>query len=289
MAINLLIGEELGEGIFILNAQLRAETLAQASAKFSLGSASYSPWMCAYPMSDRKPPEVLLNTPVATPGDLVCDQSYLAAAREFIRTDLRMIENGLNQNYDDWLPELEVSTENQARFSAGKDMMLSSTRILAKLYRELVDFVLPLGGDRNRGYSMMMARGAIVRTLPASEDEYDVAIDLAHELGHQCFYLWQSADPIMTTDQFLPVFSEIRKAFRPAFQSFHAAVALAFMLTFVQSRPDDKRCQEAAKRRGKKYRGTLDESLGLAIYSLRTYCQFTPIGERIIQEMEALI
>lgn len=67
---------------------------------------------------------------------------------------------------------------------------------------------------------------------PKSEvSTVELAISLAHELGHNCFYLLQAGEiPIKRNswDQWL--YSGVRKVERPAYASYHAAVALSFML-----------------------------------------------------------
>lgn len=67
---------------------------------------------------------------------------------------------------------------------------------------------------------------------PYSEfSDLELAISFAHELGHNCFYLIQAGEiPISKESWGEWVYSGVRKVQRPAYASFHAAVALTFML-----------------------------------------------------------
>jgi hypothetical protein len=290
MAISptLLIGTEPSEQLLAANARLRSIIRKKCDAKFSVGGSFYSPWSCIYPMLEHMPAHILLE-PHTARGGLVTDREYLSLARNFMLEHPLMANTGLaGLNADDWIPILNVREDQVQLFEAGKRLLTRSSTMMCRLYYELVDFVLPLPGERNRGYGSNLARGIILRTLPRDATPYDVAIDLAHELGHQALAVWQSLDPVMTTDPELPVYSEIRRTMRPAIQTFHASVALAFMHYFVASLPDDEEAQQAGLRRGQSYSGTLQSSLALSNASLRKYCEFTPLGEKLLDEMDAL-
>ena len=69
-----------------------------------------------------------------------------------------------------------------------------------------------------------------------------MAIALAHELGHNCFFLLQSGQrPISDDTWSTKIYSGVRQVERPAIASFHGAVALGYMLSFscqLRSRAD---------------------------------------------------
>lgn len=283
---NILIGSSMAEQVFILNAQLRKSTFAISKQQCAPTISAYSPWVCISPLSSVQPPKELLECPVFEKGSLVIDESYLKQVREYISGSAHRIIEGLPHTREDWLPDGGVTADLATLFRQGKRLVVSTDPVLSRLYTEFVDYVVPLTHGRNRGYSTHLARGVIFRSFPPNANAYDIAIDLAHELGHQVLMAWQSVDKILTTDHDQPVFSEIRLVNRPAIQSFHAAVALAYMLYFVKSLPNDTDCQEAGVRRGKAYRGSLHESLNMAIASLRQNCKFTALGTRMLEEMQ---
>lgn len=59
----------------------------------------------------------------------------------------------------------------------------------------------------------------------------DLVIAMAHELGHNVFFIYQAGkNPILEKDWGKWVYSGVRKVERPAYASFHALVALGYML-----------------------------------------------------------
>lgn len=285
---NILIGNSIAEQVFILNAQLRASTHSIASQVGIQSLSAYSPWISITPLTVAPPPIELLHCPNFERGSLVTDPTYLGFVKDFVGNKANGIIDALPGAPDDWLPDGVVGNDLATLFREGKRILVNSSPIISRLYLEFVDFVVPLAYGRNRGYSTHLARGIIFRSFPPQANAYDVAIDLAHELGHQVLMAWQSVDKILTTDHKQPVFSEIRQVDRPAIQSFHAAVALAYMLFFVKNMQHNAECQDAGLRRGKTYRGTLQVSLNMATNSLRKSCQFTPVGLKMMEEMELI-
>lgn len=88
------------------------------------------------------------------------------------------------------------------------------------------------------GFSSEYAKGAIFLSIPRQKEfpEIELSINLAHEMGHQALMTYQAADQIIDGDLGLPVYSGVRKTNRPAIQSFHAMIALAFMVEYVTKR-----------------------------------------------------
>lgn len=287
---SLLVGQDIADELFEVSKNLKNATRAGFVEKFGLGGSCYTPWMCMYPVINTAPPTDLLHMPFCEPGGLVSEPGYLVTARDFVAMHPRLNNDGI---FDDkpeyWLPDPNVSQAQQAAFVAGRKLLLSTSASLTRLYFELVDFVIPLPGTKkNRGYSSSLLRGAIFRTIPEESTPADIAIDLVHELGHQVLQKWQSVDPIITSDPNAPIYSEIRRTLRPAIQTFHAAVALAYMHLFVESMKLDEECAAAGKRRGALYTDDLRTSLLLSTSSLRQKCAFSKAGARMLDEMEAL-
>jgi hypothetical protein len=54
-------------------------------------------------------------------------------------------------------------------------------------------------------------------------------------MGHQALGIYQASDSILT-DPKTPVYSAVRKTIRPGIHSFHAMVALAYMVDYLQAR-----------------------------------------------------
>lgn len=280
-----LIGAEIDSALPTLHASLRASTVEYARRKFGRVIREYSPWLCFAPIVDEIDPKLIYFTP-ATRGDLVLDDDFLDTARDFLADKGLAAITDLPHEPSVWLPGRNNISDV---FEDAVAIIRRSHPVLWDLYTEMVDYIVPLGGGRNRGYSTHLARGAIFRSLPADNDAYDVAIDVIHEVGHQVLNTWQSVDPILTSPLDAPVYSLIRRVDRPAIQSFHAAVALAYMRYLEKSMPDDPGMQAAGARRGAAYTNTLSHSLQLAIDAIRSSCTMTELGEMLLQEMEAQV
>ena len=269
-----------------LHQRLQDSTVSYARDKLGDTTISqFTPWLCFLPLVPRINPRLIRYTPPVR-GGLVTDDEVIGVMAAFLAADGKTAIIELPGDPQVWLP---ATHHNSKTIDGALRVIRTSDRTMWQLYDLMVEYVVPLGGGRNRGYSTHLIRGAIFRSLPEDNDEYDVAIDIMHEVGHQVLQVWQSVDPILTTDPNAPVFSQIRQTDRPAIQSFHAAVALGYMRYLQRSLPDDPGMQAAAGRRGASYSRILSYSLELAIESLRDNCQFTDVGEVMLREMEAVI
>jgi HEXXH motif-containing protein len=281
----LLIGPVIDGAFFDLFDGLKASTVEHASRRWHRIIPAYSPWLCFAPLLDEVPAELIyLQPPVR--GGLIADPLILSTMADFLAGPGRPAIDELPGETAAWLPG--PSGAGHA-FDGALAIIARTAGTVSDLYSRTVDYVVPLGGGRNRGFSTHLARGAIFRSLPAESDAWDVAIDLIHEVGHQVLMTWQSVDPILSSPHDAPVFSEIRRADRPAIQSFHAAVALAFMRFLELRHPDEPGMRAAAARRGASYSGSLSLSLELALKVVREACAVTDLGRRMIGEMEAVV
>lgn len=285
MVDNLLIGATIDGAFFVLNQQLRNNTIGFAQRKLGRILSSYTPWLGFVPLTS-KIDTCLLHAPAARRGDLLTDSNQLEALRILFVQVGNAIISDMPGDPSQWLPSDENISDH---FAAGRNQILNAEDSLRLLFESVVDCVVPLGGGKNRGFSSHFARGAIFRSLPKSDSEFDIAFDVVHELGHQTLMVWQSIDPIITSDPAAPVFSQIRRRNRPAIQSFHAAVAIAFMRLLELSRSDNLGIREAGAKRGEQYTKSLSHSLMLAISSIREACSMSNVGEKMLAEMERLI
>jgi hypothetical protein len=288
---NILIGRAIGEDVFRLNADIRTATLNEYNKRSVVRAHWYTPWLSMFPrLPEVELPEQLLLQPTVTRGGLVVDRTYLNAARDFMLPRTIITRNGIfDQKHSDWVAETQVSERQFSLYSEGRAVLLACNPTLARLFSELVDFTIPLPGQRNRGFANHLIRGAIFRTVPEDENKYDVAIDLAHETGHYGLMVLQSIDPIIKSNPDKLVHSTVRNHIRPAIQVFHAAVAMAFMQMVVASMPNDPVCQETGARRGMKYAGTFSNGIAISLELLLRECEFTEIGQQLVNELSSMV
>lgn len=111
-------------------------------------------------------------------------------------------------------------------------------------FDSLVRLVVPLRGlgksvrEGGVGFSTHYAKGAVFLSIPRQRSfpHIELSINVAHEMGHQALMIYQAADRIIAGDLGQPVFSGVRKTNRPAIQSFHALVALTYMVEYTTMR-----------------------------------------------------
>jgi HEXXH motif-containing protein len=161
----------------------------------------------------------------------------------------------------------------------------------------LCQIIVPLGtnlpgdprSDVGRGFSSHLFRGAIFMDPPATVDHRfeAYAINLAHELGHQAFFVYQSADPIIDGPLDAPVYSVIRMTDRPAIQSYHAVVASAYMAEFI----GDWLAKDGSGKPNSEYLSRrLLENITHVEGGIRALSalRYTDIGRQILDEMQDL-
>ena len=155
---------------------------------------------------------------------------------------------------------------------------------IAVLFSEVVKHIVPINtaklkdSNNGMGFSTHLAKGSIFLSVPSRK--LQLATNIAHELGHQCLYIYQTADQIIAQGLDAPVFSYVRKTYRPAIQSFHATVALAFMVRFLsQVVPDRKEkdyYQQVLQRLRSDFKRSLDEYDSVV---------FTELGQVLYEDM----
>jgi len=108
-----------------------------------------------------------------------------------------------------------------------------------------VDQIIPITGT-NKGGPPLRANGSGLTThnyrggvfispaIRSHVSDLENVLNLVHELGHTCLNVYLSCDEIiLDSDKLKPVYSVVRKCYRPALMSFHALVATAYMYDFI--------------------------------------------------------
>lgn len=170
---------------------------------------------------------------------------------------------------------------------------ISQSRNLSLLVQKMIKCFVPLSSPpginnlRNdgSGKSCHWLKGAVFLSAPVNHPFADLefALNIVHELGHQILMVFQDADLIME-DISKPVYSSIRRTNRPAILSFHALVAVYFMLNFFNNLRNETNLSlveiDYVDEKIKKLRA--DFSAGA--FALKDI-EFTPIGLLMMTEM----
>lgn len=168
--------------------------------------------------------------------------------------------------------------------------LVRKSSALDEISNSAIKFFVPLAGTNLRengsGKSCHWLKGAIFLSLPLKSQysTFELALNIAHELGHQVLMVYQDCDAIMA-DISKPVYSAIRKTYRPAILSFHALLAIYFMLIFCQSvlrstEIVDPHFRTYIKNRAEK----LSSDLIVGSYSLKDV-EFSQFGFLVLREI----
>jgi len=243
----------------------------------------YVPWMDMLPDGD-----VLIEHPALhahyRPGALLTDhgqlrdiQDYLNGRREFID---EFTVNGLGVFRiltDDGTHLLE----KQEHYEESHRILQSSDPFLASLFERLIHLVVPMDAGGDKLYlSSDLARGALFLSLPPGS-AWTLALNLAHELGHQALMILNSADRLISDPREL-VYSGVRKTERPALQSLHAAVALGYMILFSEG-------TKANQRQALEILPIHRRDLADTLSDISAKCELTPVGQEIFADLQALL
>lgn len=208
-----------------LNDAFKAKTLDHVNSVLKTKYANYSPWM-------------------SNLENLSSLQAFFEVDK-LILIDHKEIET-LEQLYlldenEKTLALGNVSNQELQTFENAISLVQNANNDISELFNDVIKHIVPLNTNGSNfqsigiGFSEHLAKGCIFLSVPKMKvaKELQLATNIAHELGHQCLYIYQTADPIIKSGIHDPVFSYVRKANRPAIQAFHATVALAFMVRFL--------------------------------------------------------
>ena len=261
--------------LFELNGSIRRKTLQFVNDRLKKDYRDYLPWM----------------SNVAHLEEL----SPLFEGIDFIPKDKKVLSE-IAQYYD--LERKDghnvypgpLKTGDYTPYSDALEYVIS-TPSLRPIFADIVNHIIPLNPEIGSvqsvgvGSSTLLARGAIFLSIPNMKKLscIQLAINIAHELGHQCLMVYQTADRIIKDDLSMPVYSYIRKKDRPIIQSFHATFALAFMTEFLQNVDRKNLNTEEKEFVQNELLKTRDDFKN----SLRKFknSQFTPLGKALLKEL----
>jgi hypothetical protein len=282
---SLILGAAGADTIRRVSETLKRRTRAYASSADGFAYRRYTPWLCARPVLGHSLLSVELATLAYQKGEVMIDSSYLSNVSRFLEDHADLTLNNLIGTQDDWailLDPLEERPEMVVELRAARDLMTGGSRYLSTVFRSLAEIIVPLRQPRARGWTCQYFRGVVFLGFAPGYPKLDLAMDLAHELGHQALALFQSADRILASNWDAPVYSEVRQTNRPAIQSLHAVAAIAFMLQLAKDLgiPDYVHPE---------FNDPLGVTLDRGLRSLRRSCTFTELGGNLMRDFEGLV
>ena len=213
----------------------------QSDARNFKGSTflSYSPWMSF--VEERE----ALHSYFAPPASQVSvDKGLLRELRRLFWTRPRCPLGRTSVTFP-WISiDTQAGSRNLDLYFEAVELVSSSGEAWRRRVNVLAKTIVPLKtlSPRARpggvGFSTQLIKGAVFLSRPnlGKLSAIELAINLAHEIGHQSLNIYLASDRVIAGKIDAPVYSAIRKTKRPAILSFHAMVALALIVDFSRAR-----------------------------------------------------
>ncbi|MBC85669.1 MAG: hypothetical protein CL677_00700 [Bdellovibrionaceae bacterium] len=227
-----LTGTTGTEKIALLNKRFESVCLDRINNKKDNDYPVYTPFMSLNEGRERLPSLLLEKKSL-----LVKDNEYLNHISDFYTPpannylgDKNTVEFGFDQSKE------EV-------FDLALNFFCSNKSFVVDVFKSIVKNIIPMRTIESEvrkegvGNSNRESIGALYLSAPSAEPKHlQLAINIAHEVGHQALMLYQTSDSIIHPAELTRnVYSAVRRTDRPAIQSFHALVAVVYMRDFVAS------------------------------------------------------
>ncbi len=224
---------------------------------------------------------------------------------------LSIIDNHLKDEHGKPLQKIITSDINsrvlievEQSFSEAHELTNSAIELLdcvsphqSELLRQMISWIVPIYHEKynrpfRRGFSHMQLIGVIFTSFVERKSQARdmrrtvLAIDLAHELGHQVLMLYQLADKIMESPLDGPVYSSVRKSDRPAIMALHACVAAAYMMEACMAIVESLITRDIEKQFAFNSLVELCHHQRLGMDSLKIVSRFTQVGSLIVSELD---
>lgn len=288
---NCLLGVKGNSNLAILSAKADQSCISKLSNKLNQAKFEYHPWMSL----DRA---TNLGWRIPSEGHLIpCASGLDIRGEMFNDYEIGLSRLDKSQLYDNRIVRVHDREFTPFLFAMQEILDLVQSNIIWKRRLEiLVKEIIPQKGrdssvkmrKNGAGLSSRKYRKGIFLSLPETSDisQFELALNLAHETGHQALMTYQEFDKIIKDSHDKLIYSVVRETKRPAILSFHAMVAVMFMLDFIVT--FEKRLGNMVEENYLKTRKRdLQNQLAVALKDLRSL-DLTNVGEQILREALAL-
>lgn len=280
---SIIFGEQGAQTIQALSFELQQRTLSRANELDQSCYEFYTPWLCLRPAIEGSLAGHAICHARYQPGHIAIDENYLEGITVLLDEHRSLTRDQLIGSYEDWqiLENVDERSEVVPMLKDARACIQENSEFLSLVYTDLVQILVPLKQPRPRGWTCHYARGAVFLGFAPQYSIFDLALDLVHEMGHQALALFQSADRLIASNLDAPIYSEVRRTFRPAIQSLQATAAIAYMTHLAEAAGLSRYVHP-------EFTVSLPESLQLAIGHLKKGCEFTAVGQEIMNDFEEL-
>ncbi|MCB9254270.1 MAG: hypothetical protein H6617_06270 [Bdellovibrionaceae bacterium] len=295
-----VMGREAAQRFGVLASLLLPLKLKNANEKGSAASA-YSPWL---PLAGEVSGTRLHEMSVSQRGPgirPVLDMEYLTLLSAKLRegTDRPLGRITHVDISSDILLDSTLYPSIAELVPPSAELLLEVMPWLSGLSEQLGFEVFPISHYRDgkpwkRGFSHVDHLGAIFLSFQyrfegssTAHARAELAVDLAHEIGHQVMMIYQHSDSIIEGDPDSLVYSSVRQTLRPAIMAMHAAMAMAYMMEACAGILKSAQTSSAEKLYAAESLSRFSEHQPMGLRSLRQCARFTKVGEAILSEFEA--
>jgi hypothetical protein len=289
---NWLTTQNCVEKMKILSNEMHLKILNAFNEKFNTKEYIYNPWIIPTIKDKKFFPLIKYNS-----------ESKIVDVIEYIELikSISKDENTSSMSAEDlfrkmaWALEVETDTKIIQNFSyyfnAASSILSQACPWIKEMYDFLVHQVIFLkmkGGDIKAMSAHFMKGALVFRSFDTNNlsNIIDLAVDIAHEVGHQALMVLLTSNEIISSSYDAPVYSGARKANRPAIQSLHSAVALTYMIKCLESILNNfSDLETSLKEKLLNKKLELETNLEMNLQSLIDTCEFTNFGGIVIREI----
>lgn len=218
--------------IALLSGRFESVCLDRANNNSTVVYPDYTPFMSLNDGRENLPRLLLEKKSL-----LVKDNDYLKHISDFYSPPAN------NRLGDKNTVEFGFDQSKEEIFDAALEFFISNNSFVVDIFKSIVKNIIPMRTIESEvrkegvGNSNRESIGALYLSAPSAEPKHlQLAINIAHEVGHQALMLYQTSDSIIHPAELTRnVYSAVRRTDRPAIQSFHALVAVVYMRDFVNS------------------------------------------------------
>jgi hypothetical protein len=279
-----------------LSKTFREKVCKKISQITNIEYTQFSPWMTHFGRINQLQKLYTAPTPK---GKLLTDSTTLNSL-QLALSENQHLDLGISSELN-----IEINSHTQSEHPRLYDFVENTKQLLFRnctwietLFNHLIFTIIPLQDktktpfQRRVGFSSHLTKGAIYFLFDDKDDEeamIRLSIDIAHELGHQCFMIYLNADRIILSPYDHKVYSPIKNEERTVVRCFHALFALAYMSIAAHLIKNDSQISDDGQSLATTILSNSLQDLNITTQNLKKHCDFSTLGNELIKEFESLV
>jgi len=287
---NYLYKETGLEFLIELNNNLKESTKTFYNENYDSNRVDYTPFMSFKLKNQFADIQKLIDLNYEK-GGLITSKKSLNEIHSFFLNEGSSLTLGMPVIYEDWpvMTDIEKTRIDAiSSFREGK-ALLKNSPFLFELYKNLIEFVIPLDRERPSGFDNQTLRGVILRTFPKGRSGLLAGFQLAHAMGHHVALMLESIDPIYKSDKFEIIEYSVRNDKRTVQHAFVSSVALSYMAILAKDIYGSGNEYFIADEHIRSYSNYIPDAVASAVESInKSKSKFTDFGLKLLLELEEI-